>query len=218
MTYHGADCVVENRMVRKREDRLYEGGLYHLLIDPALVRLRRLIRGQVKPGTTLIDFGCGTGELLFFLADWCSDLVGVEASKRMWSYGSRRARSRGHNKVRLIYGDGARLDNLPTGSFDYATSCMVLHEMPGSQRLPVLREMQRLARTLILVDYRVPPPPNLEARIYRLVERLGGRHHYRNFRSFLNTGGLPPLLKELGLPIREEISFHRQCFQLVQAG
>jgi len=57
--------VVEIRMVRKRQEHFYEGGLYHLLIDPTLVRLRRLIRGQVKPGTTLIDFGCGTGELVF---------------------------------------------------------------------------------------------------------------------------------------------------------
>jgi len=204
-------------MVRKRQEHFYEGGLYHLLIDPTLVRLRRLIRGQVKPGTTLIDFGCGTGELLFFLADWCSDLVGVETSKRMWSYGSRRARSRGHNKVRLIYGDGARLDNLPTGSFDYATSCMVLHEMPGSQRLPLLREMQRLARTLILVDYRVPPPPNLEARICRLVERLAGRRHYHNYTNFMKTGGLPPLLKNLGLSIETEISIQKRCFHLVTA-
>jgi len=204
-------------MLRKRHDHFYEGWLYHLLIDPTLLRVRRLIRGQVKPETTLIDFGCGTGELIFFLGDWCSELVGVEASKRMWSYGSRRARDQGPNKVRLIYGDGARLENFSTGSFDYATACMVLHEMHGSQRLPVLREMQRLARTLILVDFRAPPPPNLEARICRLVERLGGRRHYHNFTDFMRAGGLPPLLEKLGLSIQTEISIQKQCFHLVRA-
>lgn len=209
--------MVEIRMFRKRQDRFYEGWLYHLLIDPTLLRVRRLIRSQVKPGTTLIDFGCGTGELIFSLADRCSELVGVEASKRMWSYGSWRVRNQGLNKARLIHGDGAQLESFPSGSFDYATACMVLHEMHGSQRLPVLREMQRLARTLILVDYRVPPPSNLEASICRLVERLAGRRHYDNFADFVRAGGLVPLLENLGLSIETEISVQKRCFHLVRA-
>ena len=66
---------------------------------------------------------------------------------------------------------------------------MVLHEMGVSQRLPVLREMQRLARNLVLVDYRVPPPANLAAVICRIIERLAGNYHYRNYLSFTKDGG-----------------------------
>jgi hypothetical protein len=92
---------------------------------------------------------------------------------------------------------------------------MVLHEMDVSQRLPVLREMRRLARTLVLVDYRVPPPTNLEAKVCRLIERLAGRNHYRNFISFLDSGGLQVLMDRLALSIQKEIFFQRQCFHLV---
>ncbi len=167
-------------------------------------------------GSTLIDIGCGTGELLFSLADVCSDLVGIEISNRMWSYASRQVRDRKLKNIRVIFGDGAELGNFPDDCFDYATACMVLHEMDGSQRLPVLREMRRLARTLISVDYRVPPPANLSAAICRFIERLAGRRHYHNYVSFLQGGGLLTLFPGLGLSVQKEIAFHKQCFHLIR--
>jgi SAM-dependent methyltransferase len=173
-----------------------------------------MIRAHVESGSTLIDIGCGTGELLFFLADMCAELVGIETSNRMWTYASKRARTL--NSVRILRGDGAQLEDFADGHFDYATACMVFHEMEESQRLPVLREMKRVARTLILVDYRVPPPNNIEASLCRLIERLAGQTHYDNYVSFSGTGGLPFLLKAVDLTIQKEISFQRECFHLVQ--
>ena len=187
--------------------------MYHLLVDPALQRVRRTIRAQVEPRSTLVDIGCGTGELLFSLADLCSELVGIETSYRMWAYSSKRARA--FKTVRILHGDGARLEDFSAGYFDYATAAMVLHEIEESRRLPVLREMRRVARTLILVDYRVPPPANIQARLCRLIERLAGRTHYGNYTSFARTGGLPVLLKAVDLTIQREISFQRDCFCLV---
>jgi SAM-dependent methyltransferase len=201
-------------MVQKRKDHFYEGWLYHLLVDPALRRMRRMIRAQVESGSTLIDIGCGTGELLFSLADLCSELVGIETSYRMWAYSSKRARA--FRPVRILHGDGARLEDFSNGHFDYATACMVLHEMEENHRLPVLREMKRVARTLILVDYRVPPPVNIQASLCRLIERLAGKTHYGNYASFARAGGLPFLLKAVDLTIQKEISLQRECFCLVK--
>jgi SAM-dependent methyltransferase len=116
-------------MPQKRNDHFYEGWLYHFLVDPLLRRVHRLVRSQVKPGSTLIDIGCGTGELLFSLADVGAELVGVETSKRMWSFADRQARARGFNNVQILFGDAAKLENFSASSFDYAIACMVLHEM-----------------------------------------------------------------------------------------
>ena len=203
-------------MHNEQKDHYYDGRLYHLFIDPVLLRLRWLVRAQVKPGSSLIDIGCGTGELIFSLADRCSELVGVESSSRMWSYANRRVRHQGHSDVRFILGDGAELGDFPTDYFDYATACMVLHEMDASRRLPVLGEMQRLARNLILVDYRVPPPANLAVVICRLIERLAGNYHYRNYLSFSQDGGLSTLLQTLGLTVQKEVLFHNHCLHLVK--
>jgi ubiquinone/menaquinone biosynthesis C-methylase UbiE len=210
--------VTGTHLTQKRRGRLYSGWLYHLLADPPLKRARRLIRSRVNPECRLIDIGCGTGELLFSLADLCSELVGVEASESMWSFASTRLQNQGLNNVRIIHGDGARLEDLSSGLFDYATACMVFHEMEQSQRLPVLQEMIRVAQTLILVDYQVPPPPNMGAKISRFIERLAGRRHYRNYISFIEGDGLPPLISDLGLPVKEEVTFQKECFYLVRAG
>ncbi len=202
-------------MPKNQKDHFYQGWLYHFLVDPLLRRVHRLVRSQVKPGSTLIDIGCGTGELLFSLAEVGSELVGVETSERMWSFANRRAQRRGLNNVQILLGDGVKLENFSAGFFDYATACMVLHEMDASQRLPVLREMQRLAPKVILVDYRVPPPANPTVTMCRLIERLAGRRHFRNYTSFINNGGLLPLYETLGLSVQREISFYSHCLHLV---
>ena len=202
-------------MAQKHQDSFYEGWLYHFLVDPLLRRVHRLVRSQVKPGSTLIDIGCGTGELLFSLADVGSDLVGVETSRGMWSFANRQAQTRGFNNVQILFGDGAKLEKFSTGFFDYAIACMVLHEMGASQRLPVLQEMKRLASNLILVDYRVPAPTNLAVTMCRFIERLAGPRHFRNYTSFINGGGLLSLYETLGLTVRKQLTFYSQCIHLV---
>jgi SAM-dependent methyltransferase len=204
-------------MSQKRQENFYDGWLYHLFVDPALRKSRKLVRRLIKPGSSLIDIGCGTGELVLFLTSSCRELVGVEASHRMWVYAHERVRDLGLTNVQFIFGSGEKLDAFPSGYFDYATACMVLHEMEAGQRLPVLREMQRLARTLILVDYRVPPPVHLVATICRLIERLAGGHHYRNYRSFTESGGLLTLLETLSFPVNREVLFFNRCLHLVEA-
>jgi SAM-dependent methyltransferase len=204
-------------MSQKRSENFYDGWLYHMLVDPALRRARKLVRRQIQPGSSLIDIGCGTGELVLFLADACTELVGVEASQRMWAYASERVQGLGLTNVQFVFASADKLAGFPNGYFDYASACMVLHEMKASQRLPVLREMQRLARTLILVDYRVPPPVHFVATLCRFIERLAGSFHFDNYRSFTESGGLLTLLGTLGLPVNRQVLFFNRCLHLVEA-
>ena len=206
--------MVEICMGQKRKNHFYEGWLYHFLVDPLLRRVHRLVRSQVKPGSTLIDIGCGTGELLFSLADVGAELVGVETSRGMWSFADRQVRTRCFNNVQILLGDGAKLENYAAGFFDYAIACMVLHEMDASQRLPVLKEMKRLAPNLILVDYRVPPPTNFAVTMCRFIERLAGPRHFRNYTSFINGGGLLSLSEISGLTVQKQLTFYSHCLQL----
>jgi SAM-dependent methyltransferase len=204
-------------MAEGRRDHVYDGWIYHLAVDPVLGRARRLVRSRVRRGSSLIDMGCGTGSLLFSLADWCSDLVGVDVSRRMWSYGSRRAEALGLSRVRLIRGDATKLEAFPDSAFEYAAATMVLHEMAKERRPSLLNEMKRVARTLIIVDYRVPCTARLAATFVRFVERLGGADQYCHFRSFVDLGGLLPLLEGQGLTVEEEVPFHGGSLHLVRA-
>jgi SAM-dependent methyltransferase len=203
-------------MDQENQSNFYDGLLYHLFVDPALRRIRRLLRTQVSPKSSLIDIGCGTGELVFALADMCSELVGVEVSHRMWSYANRRARDKELSNVQFIWRNGAGPLNFPSGHFEYAAACMVMHEMDANQRLQAVLEMRRLARMLILVDYRVVPPKNLTGILFRVAERLAGRRHYQNFLSFLKQGGLLPLLDAVEGAVQQEIILYDRCLHLLR--
>jgi len=205
-------------MAKHQRSHLYDGWIYDLVVDPALAPARRLVRDQVRRGSALIDMGCGTGALLFFLADWCSALVGVERSGRMWDYGRRRAEALGLKQIQFVQGDATQLDTFRDDSFDYASATMVFHELEREKRLPLLKEMRRLAPTLIIVDYRVPFPTGFSGLFIRLIEGLAGRDHYRNFRSFVELGGLAPLLMKQGLSVEEELPLHGSSLHLLRVG
>jgi hypothetical protein len=95
---------------------------------------------------------------------------------------------------------------------------MVFHELEREKRLPLLKEMRRLAPTLIIVDYRVPLPTGFSRLFIRLIEGLAGRDHYRNFRSFVELGGLAPLLVKQGLSVEEELPLHGSSLHLLRVG
>jgi len=159
-------------MPEPRQDHFYEGTIYHVLIDPLMAHVRRLIRRRVPLRTTLLDVGCGTGELLLSLGDRCTSATGIEASRRLARYAARRMA--GRKDIRIVHGDGACL----TGEerFDVATAVMVFHEMDEAGRLPVLDHMRRVARTLVLVDYASPLPGRLRPFFIRTIERLSLIH------------------------------------------
>ncbi|HVO82966.1 MAG TPA: class I SAM-dependent methyltransferase [Syntrophobacteria bacterium] len=203
-------------MAKHQGSHLYDGWLYHLVVDPVLAPARRLVRAQVRRGSALIDMGCGTGALLFALADRCSRLAGVERSGRMWDYGRRRAKALGLGQIRFVHGDATQLHTFGDGSFDYASATMVFHEMEPDKRLPLLMEMRRLASTLIIVDYRVPLPAGPSGLFIRFIESLAGGEHYRNFRSFVELGGISPLLVTQGFSVEEELRLHGSSLQLLR--
>ncbi len=204
-------------MTERRPPRFYEGVFYHLVIDPMLQQVRRRIRKRIEPGSSVVDVGCGTGELLIFLADRCPRLAGVELSECMAAYARSRVRALGLRHIAVTYGDGADLQTVSPASFDYASASMVFHEMEKPRRLPVLRNMAQVGRTLVLVDYAAPLPRNGTGSLIRLIERLGGRQNNANFRSFVKSGGLLPLLKSAGLTVQEDIVLLQNTLHLVTA-
>lgn len=197
--------------------RWYDGLLYHWLADPALRGARARIRRRVPPGSSLIDMGCGTGELLFQLADRCSLLTGVEASQRMARYAARRFQRLRLAHVRVLDRDAGALDEVPDKTYDYATACMALHEMNPARRGAVLGQMTRVARRLIVVDYAHPPGAGAMQWAIRAAERLAGARHHRNFLDYQAAGGLDALLAAQGLTCEERALLFGGTLMLVVA-
>jgi SAM-dependent methyltransferase len=179
----------------------YDGPLYAALIEPFQHPLHQALLHLIPPGSTLLDACCGAGGFPLRAAAHCSRIVGVDSSPRQIAFAGRRLRGpgrRGLGHVTFLARDASSLPEIPTRSFDFATAVLALHEMPTASRLPVLSELSRVGRRVIVADFAVPPP-GLPGFLARLVEMGAGPRHFAAYRDYCRSGGLPPLISAAGL-------------------
>lgn len=188
------------RKARGLRSRIYDGSLYARFLDPMLTPLHRVVAGYVLPGSSVLDVGCGTGNLAIIMADPAAEVVGVELSPAMANYARQRMTREKIQNVAIEAGDATQvLAGRPADTFDLATMVLALHEMPTDARGPVLQEATRVAKRVIVVDFRVPLPFNLSGLRNRIAEVAAGPEHFRAFRDFSRLGGTSEIAKGTGL-------------------
>lgn len=194
---------------------LYYGAAYHRLFDPQIAEARQKTVELVPAGSSVLDIGCGTGQLCFALREQkqCR-VVGLDLSLRMLEFA--RASNR-HEDVTFVHEDATELRSCEDHAFDYATMLMVIHELNRSQQALVLKESLRVANKLLVIDATSPLPKNSGGMGIRFVEATFGRDHLRNFQDYLTAGGIQGALEASGLPIQVEHSsvFWRGCREVV---
>ena len=181
---------------------------YDQLVEPFNTGLRGVGLKLYSPpaGARVLDMGCGTGTQLELYRRQGCDVVGLDPSPAML----RQARSKLGQGVLLVRGDAACAP-FSDGSFHLVLISMALHEMPPAGRDTVLSEARRLMGErgrVLLVDFhpgplRWPRGP-LHRGLLLIMEVLAGREHFRNFRSFLATGGVAPMLAKHDLGVVQE--------------
>ncbi len=178
----------------------YYGGTFHLLVDPLLGPHRKVIVELIPDGASVLDAGCGTGELSLLLRKkrTCR-VIGVDLSLRMVHFAQGR---NPYNDVVFLHGDVSSLSELENRQFDYGVLCQVLHELPRAKQVAALTELVRLARANVLVDYGSPLPRNATGIASRMIEATLGRDHHKEFRAYLEGGGLIGIIAEAGLESR----------------
>ena len=185
-------------------DSYFHGWLYRTVIDPALVPIRQRVKNWIPKGSSVVDIGCGTGAQLFALGDHIARGLGVDLSQSQIEYARRHAAKFDLTHIEFTVADATRLYRIRESEFDIAVTSLVIHEMPIQIRVPVLQEMRRIARQLIIVDWEARQRTLWRRMSTDFIERLAGRSHYRGYRSFTENGGIPKLLDQTGLIVTDE--------------
>ena len=117
------------------------GGLYRRATDDAAAQLKNVGRHR---RATVVDIGCGTGELALAISRKLREarIVGVDSSDSMILWAARHETTDG--RIRFILGDGARLP-LPDESVDLVISTLSLHHW--TDPAGVLAEIDRVLVT-----------------------------------------------------------------------
>lgn len=180
---------------------------YDRFLEPVNAPLRTigLTMYPTDESMRVLDVGCGTGAHLQVYADSGAQCYGVDASDSMLSI----ARERLGARATLDVGDARTLSHT-NASFDLIFISLVLHELDKDAQREILAEMVRVVKPdgrILVIDHRVGPL-RFKGRSTRalsfLAERLAGRHHYRNWRSYLGSNGLPTLATAANLTVDRE--------------
>jgi len=180
----------------------YYGAIYHRIFDPQIADARKIAVNFISEGASVLDIACGTGQLCFDLREYkhCK-VVGIDLSLRMLEFARK---SNPFQDVTFVHEDATVLSAFRDHSFDYATMLMVMHELPGTQQVLVLKEALRVADRAIIIDSVSPLPKNLGGLGIRLVELTFGHDHNPHFKTFLSKGGIRRIIEESGLLIKIE--------------
>ncbi len=177
----------------------YDGKFFDLFIAPNQDRAFSIVRELVMDGSSVLDVGCGTGRLAFQLSDKCSAIDGIDLSRRNVQTAISRLTKEHGGGITFRHADAFEFLSSHRNRYDYAVLSYVIHEVEERARGELLSALSAAADKVILVDYMVPQPGNMQKAFDRLVELAAGREHYRNFRSFIDGGGLSGLIRKAGL-------------------
>ena len=184
----------------------YDGWFYDKIIAPHQEKLFGQIKDLIEPDSSVIDVGCGTGRLAFTIAGKCKSVLGIDLSERninraKWILGQKpnaKIAFKNSNLTETINGGDAY--------FDYAVLTYVIHEVDKYQRFDLLADAASVAGKIIVADYLVPGPGDFSGWLSEVIEFIAGIEHYRNYKSYMENGGIHHLANKAGLKIINEIS------------
>ncbi|MEX2161874.1 MAG: class I SAM-dependent methyltransferase [Anaerolineales bacterium] len=139
------------------------------------MRAGALQHAGLKPGSRILDFGCGAGDLAFEAEEFTkgeSAIVGIDPSPEMIKV----ARQKGAKKNSKVTFQVEAVEKMsfPDASFDVVTSSFVLHHLPAELQKKAFKELRRVLKSgglFFAID--IKHSSSFASRIH---EHLGGRH------------------------------------------
>ena len=194
------------------------GIIYRNIIDPILSRYYTGITGELRPDDTVLDVACGTGSLSLAMSVTASLVRGIDLSEEMIDIAGDMAGKRNVKNADFEVKDASDLSSYGANQFDVAVTSMAIHQFDAELALQILREMKRIARKVIIMDYNHPIQTGISKLVIFTIERIAGGDHYRNFRRFNELGGLDYFVQKAGLRIESDKLRKTSAFRVVVYG
>ena len=168
--------------------------------DKVLLPVREELTDRIPPGSTVLDIGCGTGDLLFRSALKLSRGWGVDIDKAMITFAEQRRARENISNIEFICSDIRETEN---NDYDIATSTLCLHETGIDTACEILELMINRSGRVLIADF--TSASTLTGKVgIEMDEMFSG--HYRNFRKYKKSGEIPYCAKQVGARITETVS------------
>lgn len=138
--------------------------------------LLREIEEKDLPEFSVLDVGCGSGELLRMIAEFAAkskrnaSLTGIDINPI--SSATTRSASREFPEIASVQGDAFQLP-FSDGTFDYAISSLFFHHLTDEQIPIVIKEMSRVSRReIFVIDLHRDPVAYVGYKLFCAVFRI----------------------------------------------
>lgn len=192
------------------------GKFYGTFIDPLLDKIHTLGTSTIPNGAKVIDIACGSGALATKISSRAEHVTGIDLSPEMIEYARKRSDKAGIKNLDFVEMDATDLSGFKDHEFDVATISMAVHQFSLESSFVILRELSRISREILVIDYYFPLPGGFNGFITRIIERFAGVEHNRNFRAYLKYGGIVPIAEECGLKSKVVFGRKKSVFTVVK--
>jgi len=168
--------------------------------DKVLSPVREQIIGLIGNGCSLLDVGCGTGDLLFRAKDKIRFGLGVDLDPKMIDFANERNKSITPNNLEFVHENINSYENLSNYEIDIASSTLCLHEVKQTDAIKTLQSLAKISSRVLIADYSKPKLFWAKVSI-ELDEMISG--HYGRFKEYRDNGYLPYLASRAGLVVSE---------------
>lgn len=167
--------------------------IFYLALKPIRIAvMNELLKYKEK---IILDLCCGTGNQIKLLSKhgfrnlYCLDISDsmLEIAKRS-------------DSSIKIYNEDATKTNFDNASFDVVIISFAIHEKDRNTQQALINEAYRIIKKdglMLVVDYVFDNKTTKFGRILiSIIERIAGREHHRNFKSYIQNEGLFSLIKK----------------------
>lgn len=131
--------------ILESQPKRYDRGIALMSFGAADRCRRRLVAENVRPGSRLLEIGCGTGTLAILAARAGAEVLGFDVSGSMLEVARDRVEAAGLSpRVQLEERGVSSMDGLTSDSFDVVTATLVFSELSPDERAYAVRHAHRV--------------------------------------------------------------------------
>lgn len=147
----------------------------------------------IEPNSSVIEFGCGNGDLLFKLSSRIKYGLGIDKSKPLIDYAAQQKRAMNLSNI------GFRCEKIDSSylhleNYDYAIASLFFHVIPWSDSIYLMKKMQEISNCILICGFS-RPETSLQMSLLWFDQRFSS--HYRNFKAYQKNGYLEKILTEI---------------------
>lgn len=162
-------------------------------VDRYLHPIRLQIVELVKPNSSVVELGCGNGDLLFKLSNKIKTGVGLDISKQLIAYACDRTKRDQVVNLEFKLIDLLK-DTYPETEKDYFIASLLFHILPWENAVELTEKMISNSKTTIICGF--SKPENFRQKLLLWFDQRFTKH-YSNFQKYEDNGFTEGLLNSI---------------------